>query len=280
MRPTRIRTGRRWRYGTAAVAVLTLGVVSACSSSPSSSPAAASSGRRRRVGIGGGRQRRDPQLPEERDALHERHRLRAAGELEPARHRCVRHGYPGAHLRAAVPVRPGQGRVRPVAGHRRRGVRLAGHQVRHQRAVRRQVERRAAADRRRRRLLHQPGAHQRGRPVLGQRGHGRERDRERQHGHRDLQGHARLHRVHRLPVEGPGPPAAHLVQDPGEQDRDRREHAPGRHGPDDPGHRQHPGSRLPDQAGLVGHAARSACPSSSSTWWTSSTAPTARSSAS
>ena len=36
MRPTRSRTGRRWRYGTAAVAVLTLGVASACSNSPSS----------------------------------------------------------------------------------------------------------------------------------------------------------------------------------------------------------------------------------------------------
>ena len=38
MRPTKRMTGRRWRYGTAAVvAVLTLGVASACSSSPSSS---------------------------------------------------------------------------------------------------------------------------------------------------------------------------------------------------------------------------------------------------
>ena len=44
MRPTRIRTGKQWRYGTAAVAVLTLGVVSACTNSPSSSPAASSSG--------------------------------------------------------------------------------------------------------------------------------------------------------------------------------------------------------------------------------------------
>ena len=42
MRPTRIRTGKRWRYGTAAVAVLALGVVSACTNSSSSSPAAAS----------------------------------------------------------------------------------------------------------------------------------------------------------------------------------------------------------------------------------------------
>ena len=38
MRSTRM-TGRRWRYGTAAVAVLTLGVASACSSSTSSTPA-------------------------------------------------------------------------------------------------------------------------------------------------------------------------------------------------------------------------------------------------
>ncbi len=44
MRPTRSRTGRRWRYGTAAVAVLTLGVASACSNSSSSTPAASSSG--------------------------------------------------------------------------------------------------------------------------------------------------------------------------------------------------------------------------------------------
>jgi peptide/nickel transport system substrate-binding protein len=44
VRPTRIRTGKQWRYGTAAVAVLTLGVVSACTNSPSSSPAASSSG--------------------------------------------------------------------------------------------------------------------------------------------------------------------------------------------------------------------------------------------
>jgi peptide/nickel transport system substrate-binding protein len=43
VRPTKGRTGRRWRYGTAAVAVLTLGVASACSSS-SSTPAAKSSG--------------------------------------------------------------------------------------------------------------------------------------------------------------------------------------------------------------------------------------------
>lgn len=42
MRPTRSRTGRRWRYGTAAVAVLTLGVASACSNSSSSTPAASS----------------------------------------------------------------------------------------------------------------------------------------------------------------------------------------------------------------------------------------------
>ena len=158
MRSTRSRTGRRWRYGTAAVAVLTLGVASACSSSSSSTPGGDGFVVGVGVGIGCSRQRRDPQLPEDRDALHQRHRLRAAGELEPARHRCVRDRYPGAHLRAAVPVRPGQGRVRPVARHRRRGVRLAGQHVRHQRAVRRQVERRAADDRRRRRLLDQPGA--------------------------------------------------------------------------------------------------------------------------
>jgi peptide/nickel transport system substrate-binding protein len=42
VRPTRSRPGKRWRYGTAAVAVLTLGVASACSSSPSSSTPAAS----------------------------------------------------------------------------------------------------------------------------------------------------------------------------------------------------------------------------------------------
>ena len=43
MRSTRSRTGRRWRYGTAAVAVLTLGVVSACTNSSSSSTAASGS---------------------------------------------------------------------------------------------------------------------------------------------------------------------------------------------------------------------------------------------
>jgi peptide/nickel transport system substrate-binding protein len=37
VRPTRGMTGKRWRYGAAAVAVLTLGVASACSNSPSSS---------------------------------------------------------------------------------------------------------------------------------------------------------------------------------------------------------------------------------------------------
>ena len=37
MRPTKSRTGKQWRYGTAAMAVLALGVVSACSGSPSSS---------------------------------------------------------------------------------------------------------------------------------------------------------------------------------------------------------------------------------------------------
>jgi peptide/nickel transport system substrate-binding protein len=42
VRSTSSRTGRRWRYGTAAVAVLTLGVASACSSS-SSTPAASGS---------------------------------------------------------------------------------------------------------------------------------------------------------------------------------------------------------------------------------------------
>jgi peptide/nickel transport system substrate-binding protein len=36
-------TGRQWRYGTAAVAVLTLGVASACSSSSSTTPAATGS---------------------------------------------------------------------------------------------------------------------------------------------------------------------------------------------------------------------------------------------
>ncbi len=44
MRPTRSNTGRRWRYGAAAVGVLTLGVASACSSSPSSSSASSPSG--------------------------------------------------------------------------------------------------------------------------------------------------------------------------------------------------------------------------------------------
>ncbi len=39
MRSTRSMTGRQWRYGTAAVAVLTLGVASACSSSSSTTPA-------------------------------------------------------------------------------------------------------------------------------------------------------------------------------------------------------------------------------------------------
>ncbi len=43
MRPTGSRTGRRWRYGTAAAAVLTLGVVSACSSGSSSTAASGSS---------------------------------------------------------------------------------------------------------------------------------------------------------------------------------------------------------------------------------------------
>jgi peptide/nickel transport system substrate-binding protein len=43
VRPTRSRTGKRWRYGTAATAVLTLGVVSACSGSPSSSSSSAPS---------------------------------------------------------------------------------------------------------------------------------------------------------------------------------------------------------------------------------------------
>ena len=42
MRPTRSITGRRWRYGAAAVAVLTLGVTSACTGSPSSSSSSAS----------------------------------------------------------------------------------------------------------------------------------------------------------------------------------------------------------------------------------------------
>jgi len=44
VRPTRSNTGRRWRYGAAALGVLTLGVASACSSSPSSSSAASPSG--------------------------------------------------------------------------------------------------------------------------------------------------------------------------------------------------------------------------------------------
>ena len=43
MRPTVSRTGKKWRYGTAAAAVLTLGVVSACSSSSSTPVAAGSS---------------------------------------------------------------------------------------------------------------------------------------------------------------------------------------------------------------------------------------------
>ncbi len=43
MRSTGSRTGRRWRYGTAAVAVVTLGVVSACSSGSSSTAASGSS---------------------------------------------------------------------------------------------------------------------------------------------------------------------------------------------------------------------------------------------
>jgi peptide/nickel transport system substrate-binding protein len=43
VRPTTSRTGKKWRYGTAAVAVLTLGVASACSSSSSSTPAASGS---------------------------------------------------------------------------------------------------------------------------------------------------------------------------------------------------------------------------------------------
>jgi peptide/nickel transport system substrate-binding protein len=44
VRSTQSRTGRRWRYGTAAVAVLSLGVVSACTNSSSSSTPASSSG--------------------------------------------------------------------------------------------------------------------------------------------------------------------------------------------------------------------------------------------
>jgi peptide/nickel transport system substrate-binding protein len=43
VRPTTGTTGQRWRYGAAAVAVLTLGVVSACSGSPSSSSKSSSS---------------------------------------------------------------------------------------------------------------------------------------------------------------------------------------------------------------------------------------------
>jgi peptide/nickel transport system substrate-binding protein len=42
VRSTRIGTGKRWRYGTAAVAVLTLGVASACSSSSTSSTGSSS----------------------------------------------------------------------------------------------------------------------------------------------------------------------------------------------------------------------------------------------
>ncbi len=40
MRPTQGMAGRRWRYGAAAVAVMTLGVASACTNSPSSTGAA------------------------------------------------------------------------------------------------------------------------------------------------------------------------------------------------------------------------------------------------
>ena len=91
------------------------------------------------------------------------------------------------------------------------------------------------------------------RPVLGQRRDGRERHRQREHGHGHVQGHAGLHRVHRLPVAGAGPSRGRLVQAPRQPDRDLRQHAPGRHRPDDAGHLQRPGGRVPDPAELVGH---------------------------
>ncbi len=48
-------------------------------------------------------------------------------------------------------------------------------------------------------------------------------------------------------------PQARLVQGPRQPDRDLRQHQPRRHRPDDAGHLQHPGGRVPDQAELVGH---------------------------
>ncbi|HEY1824092.1 MAG TPA: ABC transporter substrate-binding protein [Trebonia sp.] len=44
MRPTRSRAGKRWRYGTAAVAILTLGAATACTSSGSPSSSSTASG--------------------------------------------------------------------------------------------------------------------------------------------------------------------------------------------------------------------------------------------
>ena len=244
-------TSRRWRtrYGTVAIAVLALATASACTGSSPSSAAPRRHPRRRRRRV----RRRGDQLPADRDALHQRHGVRAAIQLEPARHGQLRDGHAGAHLRAAVPVRPAEGHVRSLAGDGRHQRRLEGQHLRHQRPPGREVERRPGANRRGRRLLDQPRQDERYRPVLSQRVDGRECGRQRQHGHGHLQGDAGLHRVHGLPVEGPGPAAARLVQVPREPDRDRRERAPGRHRPDDPGHLQRPGGRVPDQAGLVGH---------------------------
>ena len=164
-------------------------------------------------------------------------------------------GHAGAGLRAAVPLRPGQQQVRPVAGHQRQ---LERRHVHHPGPQRREVERRDAADRRRRRVLDQPGHDQQVRPVQLQRVHGAERHRERQHRDGQVRQFARLQRVAGLPVEGTRRAAAHLVQAFRDPAGHRGQHQAGRHRADAARHLQRHRGRLQGQSRTGGPSASSA----------------------
>ena len=102
----------------------------------------------------------------------------AVFELQPASRRLF-DGRGRASLRDALPVRPAEGQVHPVARHERRLVR---QHVRRHPSERREVERRQAADRRRRQV-HLRDREARRVPVLDHVGDGAPADRGRgQHG--------------------------------------------------------------------------------------------------
>jgi ABC-type transport system substrate-binding protein len=167
VRPTKGSTGRRWRsarYGTAAIAVLTLAVASACSNSPSSgSSSASSSGSASAAAAPGGSG--TTTFPRNETIYTSGTAYSAPSNWNPLDLGNYATGTQGLIYEPLYLYDPIKGAYDPwlATGDLASGWKGDTY------VINVRLERRHRAHRRRRRLLDQPGADKRHRPVLGQR---------------------------------------------------------------------------------------------------------------